>query len=87
MSYMKVRVTPGARETGIGEWRDGVLQVKVREPADKGRANEAVIRLLAKSLGVPASSVVLKRGAASREKLFALDSLSDTEVRERLGTP
>jgi uncharacterized protein YggU (UPF0235/DUF167 family) len=84
MAYLQVRVTPGARETAIGEWRDGVLQVKVREPADKGRANDAAIRVLAKALGVPASSMTFKRGAASRAKLLAIEGMSDDEVRARL---
>jgi uncharacterized protein YggU (UPF0235/DUF167 family) len=86
MAYLQVRVTPGARETAIGEWREGVLLVKVWEPADKGRANQAVIRLLAKALGVPASSMTLKRGATSRDKLLAVDGLTDAELRARLGS-
>jgi uncharacterized protein len=87
MAYLKVRVTPGARESAIGEWRDEVLRVRVREKAEKGAANEAVARLLAKALGVPVSTVVLKRGATSREKLFELDGLSEDEMRRRLGAP
>ena len=87
MAYVRVRVTPGARAATIGEWKDDVLRVKVREPAEKGRANEAVARLLAKSLDVPPTAVVLKRGAASREKLFEIDGLDDAEARKRLGAP
>lgn len=87
MAHLKVRVTPGARESAIGEWRDDALRVKVREPAEKGRANEAVARLLAKTLGVPANAVVLKRGGKSREKLFEIDGLDDEELRRRLGAP
>jgi uncharacterized protein (TIGR00251 family) len=84
---LRVHVTPGARETSIGEWRGGVLRLKVREPAEKGRANEAVVRLLAKTLSVPATSLTLKRGATSREKTFEIDGLTDEEVRKRLGAP
>jgi uncharacterized protein YggU (UPF0235/DUF167 family) len=87
MGYLKVRVTPGARESSIGEWQDDVLKVRVREAAEKGKANEAVARLLAKRAGVPPTSVVLKRGAASREKLFEVDGLDDGELRRRLGAP
>ena len=87
MGYLKVKVTPGARESSIGEWRDDVLRVKVREAAEKGKANEAVARLLAKRAGVPRTSVILKRGATSREKLFSIDDLSDDELRRRLGAP
>ncbi len=85
MAYLQIRVTPGARETTIGDWRDGVLQVKVREPADKGRANDAVIKLLAKRLALSASAVTLKRGVTARNKLLSIDGLTDEEARERLG--
>ena len=87
MAYVRVRVTPGAREATVGAWKDDVLRVKVREPAEKGRANEAVARLLAKSLAVPPTAVVLKRGATSREKLFEIDGLDEDEGRKRLTAP
>ncbi len=87
MAYLQVRVTPGARESAIDEWRDGVLRLKVREPAEKGHANDAVARLLAKSLGVPTSAVMLKRGATAREKLFEIDGLDEAELRRRLAAP
>ena len=87
MGYLKVKVTPGARESSIGEWQDDVLRVKVREAAEKGKANEAVARLLAKRAGVPPTSVVLKRGATSREKLFSIDGVAEDELRRRLGAP
>ncbi len=87
MPYLTVRVTPGARDSAVTGWQGDVLRVRVREKAEKGRANEAVARLLAKSLGVTASAVVLKRGATSREKQFEIDGLEDAEVRRRLGAP
>ena len=87
MGYLRIRVTPGARDSTVGQWRDGVLHLRVREKAEKGRANEAVARLLAKSLAVPATTVTLKRGAAAREKLFEIDGLTDDELRKRLGAP
>jgi uncharacterized protein YggU (UPF0235/DUF167 family) len=87
VGYVRVRVTPGARDSAVGEWKDGVLRLKVREPAEKGRANDAVARLLAKSLDVPPTAVTLKRGATSREKLFEVDGLADDELRKRLNAP
>lgn len=80
-------MTPGAREAGLTGWHDGTLRLKVREPAEKGRANGAVARLLADRLGVPPSSVSLKRGGSSREKLFEVEGLTEEEVGRRLGAP
>ncbi|MDE2375675.1 DUF167 domain-containing protein [Bradyrhizobium sp.] len=73
-----VRVTPrGGRDDvdGIEQLSDGrsVLKVRVRAIADGGEANRAVLELLAKSLGVPKSSVRLLSGATSRQKQIAVD--------------
>ena len=87
MAYLKVRVTPGARESAVSGWQGDVLRLKVREKAERGRANEAAARLLADLLAVAPSQLALKRGATSREKLFEIDGLTDAEVRHRLGAP
>jgi uncharacterized protein YggU (UPF0235/DUF167 family) len=87
MGHLKVRATPGARESATGEWVEGVLRVKVREPAREGRANEAVVRLLAKRLAIPPGQITLKRGATSREKVFEVEGLEDAEIARRLGAP
>ena len=68
---LAVKVTPGAREEAVTLTDDAVL-VKVRAPADKGAANDAVIALLAEVLGISRSRLTLLRGATSRQKLFAV---------------
>ncbi|MFN3863636.1 MAG: DUF167 domain-containing protein [Erythrobacter sp.] len=69
---LAVKVTPGAREEAITLTEEAVL-VKVRAPADKGAANDAVVQLLARALDVPASRIGLLRGANSRQKLFRVE--------------
>lgn len=85
MARLRVHVTPGAREDGIGSWRGGSLRVKVRARPEKGRANEAVVRLLARRLGIGRASLSIVRGGSSRDKLVEVDGLSDAELRSRLG--
>jgi hypothetical protein len=68
---LAVKVTPGAREETVTLTDDAVL-VKVRAPADKGAANDAVIALLAEALDLPRSRLTLLRGATARQKLFAI---------------
>ncbi|MDP9180376.1 MAG: DUF167 domain-containing protein [Chloroflexota bacterium] len=87
MGHIRVRVTPGARDSSVRGWQGDVLRLRVREKAEKGRANEAVAKLIAKSLGVPPGAVAIKHGTTSREKLFEVDGLDDNEVRRRLGAP
>lgn len=66
---LAVKVTPGAREESVTLAPDAVL-VKVRAPADKGAANDAVIAVVARALGTAPSRVSLLRGGALRVKLL-----------------
>lgn len=89
MSRLPVRLTPGASADRIDGWdvdADGrpVLKVRVRARPVEGEANAALIKLLAKSLGVPKSAVSLDRGGQSRTKMLSVDGLTDDELRDRL---
>ena len=64
---LALRVTPGARSEAI-ELGEGVLQVKVRAKPDEGKANRAVLELLADALGIGVSRLDLLRGATGRDK-------------------
>src|SRR5512132_3456778 len=81
-----VRVRPGAGRTRLGGRYDGphgpALIVAVAAPAVDGKATEAVRRALAEALGVRPADVVLRLGATSRDKVFAV--AGDAEVADRL---
>ncbi len=68
---LALRVTPGGRAETL-EIAGGKLQVKVRTKPEDGKANAAVLELLADALGVAPSRIRLLRGATSREKLVQL---------------
>lgn len=68
---LALRVTPGARAEGI-ELAGGKLLVKVRVKPEDGKANGAVLDLLADALGIATSRLQLLRGATSREKLVRI---------------
>jgi len=69
---LHVRVQPKARANAVVGWRGETLRVSVTAAPENGKANRAVITLLADSLGVAASSISLVRGASSRDKWFRL---------------
>ncbi len=69
---LTVRVKPRARRAGIEGVRAGVLQVALREPPLEGRANDALVRTLARTLGIRRQQVRLVRGERSREKTVLL---------------
>jgi len=68
---LAVRVTPGARIEAL-EIADGKLLAKVRARPEEGKANAAVIALVAAGLGLAASRLRMLRGATSREKLLQI---------------
>jgi uncharacterized protein YggU (UPF0235/DUF167 family) len=69
---IEIHVRPGASETVVGGEHDGLLVVRVVEPADGGRATEAALRAVAKAVALPRGSVQLIRGATSRRKLIEM---------------
>jgi len=82
---VRVRVKPrAARDEMIGVDARGV-SVSVRAAPERGKANVAVIKVLARVLGVPASSLSLRSGEASRDKRILIVGLDVAEVRARLG--
>lgn len=68
---LALRVTPGARSEAV-ELGDGRLLIKVRAKPQDGAANEAVLSLVARALGVATSRLQLLRGATGRDKLVQL---------------
>jgi len=68
-----VKVVPRAKKTGIAPAADGTLVVKVREPAEDGKANDAVIAALAEHFKVKPRAVTIVHGHVSRRKLVEVN--------------
>lgn len=69
MARLRLHVVPGARRTGVvGPHGDG-WKVRVSAPPQRGAANNAVVRLLADAVGVPARDVRIVSGHGRREKI------------------
>lgn len=71
-AVLEVRVTPKASRNEIRE-EDGQIRVYVTTVPENGKANDAVVKLLSKALGVPKSRLTLIRGATSRDKAFRVE--------------
>jgi len=81
---ISVRLTPRGGRDAIDGWDGDVLRARVSAPAAEGRANEALVRLLARALGVAPSSVQLVSGRQSRVKILSIEGVSDDAARVRL---
>lgn len=71
----RVKVKPNAKQQKIEELADGSLNVNLKSPPIDGKANEELIKLLAKNFDVPKSSIRIKSGANSRQKLIEIDDI------------
>jgi uncharacterized protein (TIGR00251 family) len=73
---LAIRVTPRANVDAVVGWRSVArdeLSVRVRAVPEGGKANVAVVRVLARSLDIPKSAVEIVRGHGSRVKIVAFE--------------
>ncbi|MGZ3445695.1 MAG: DUF167 domain-containing protein [Myxococcaceae bacterium] len=82
---MSVRAKPRASRPGIGEIREGALEVRVSAPPVEGAANDAILELIASALDLPRRAVTLVSGEHGRSKRLRIEGLAAAEVRARLG--
>lgn len=82
--YLSVRLQPRASRNEIAEPIGNELKIKVTAPPVDSAANEALLDLLKKKLGVPRSAIELVRGQTSRHKSVFIAGLSVAEVQARL---
>jgi uncharacterized protein len=78
---LPVQAQPGARRDAIVGVHDGRLKMSVVQAAEKGKANREIIRVLAESLGVSRSQVMLRSGETVSRKLFAIRDVGVEQVR------
>lgn len=70
---LHARVIPRSSRSCIGEVANGRLRIHLHAPPSNGRANEALIRLIARAFGVPRSAVTITGGARARNKTLRID--------------
>ncbi len=84
MAVLKVKVAPGAGRDEVQGWMGDTLKLRVSAPPEKGRANRAVVALLARTLSAGRDRIVIVAGAGSRRKRVRIEGLSREELRERV---
>jgi len=80
----KVYLQPkSSKNEVVGPYRDG-LKVKVTAPPIEGKANDALIRFLAKELAISPSCIEILKGLHSREKTLRISGMVDQELMKKL---
>ena len=79
-TLLAVKAVPHAsRSRIVGLW-DGHLKIAVAAPPEKGKANQAIVALLAKTLSVPKNRVTLESHPTSPQKMFRLHDVTPEAV-------
>jgi uncharacterized protein (TIGR00251 family) len=81
---LTLRVLPGAGRSEVVGRHGGAWKVRVGAAPERGRANAALVRLLARQLRIPRSEITIVSGHAGRDKVVELGGLSVDEAASRL---
>jgi uncharacterized protein (TIGR00251 family) len=81
---LRLRVAPGSARTAVVGRHGEAWKVRVAAPAEDGRANAAVVRLLAATLAVPRNAVRVVSGHGSRDKIVELAGIGPSVTERRL---
>jgi uncharacterized protein len=83
---LRLRVSPGAGRAEIVGRHGDAWKVRVAAPPEQGRANAAVLRLVAETLAVPRSAVTLVSGHGSRDKIVELAGMEPAHIVRRFAS-
>ncbi len=81
---MPVKVVPGASRSRVVGILDGALKVAVAAPPEKGKANKALIKILAETFELPKNRVSIEQGQSSHHKIVLLHGADAGQVRALL---
>ncbi len=81
--HLRIKAKPNSRENKIVHLPDGTLQVKIKAPAQDGKANEELVRFLAEVLDLPRSKIQVVSGFTAPFKKLEIGAEEDY-VRARL---
>ena len=82
---IKIKVVPRASRDAVVGWLGDELKLAVTAPPEKGRANKAVVALLARTLGVDARDVSVVAGHGSPRKTVSVEGMEAGRLRALLG--
>jgi hypothetical protein len=80
-----VRVTPRSGKEGVAGFEGGVVRIRLNAPPVEGKANDALVRFLAKAVGVPRGSITLVTGERGRNKIVRVSGITREAMMAALG--
>jgi uncharacterized protein (TIGR00251 family) len=83
---LRLRVSPGSGRAAIVGRHGDAWKIRVTEPPEHGRANDAVVQLLAKTLALPRDAVAIVSGHSGRDKIVELTGVGPALIERRLSS-
>ena len=81
---LPVKAMAGSKRDGLRGEQDGALKVSVVQVAEKGKANKALINLLAKTLKLRKSQIEIVAGATVSQKRFMIHAVTTEQLARRI---
>lgn len=83
-TLLPIQAQPKACRNGLNGTHNGRLKVQITQTPEQGKANKAIARILAQTLGIATSRVVLWSGATSAHKTFLIEEIAPAALRQQL---
>ena len=81
---LEAKVVPGSSRTEIVGWLGECLKIKVAAPPEKGKANQAVIKLLSEKLKLNEESFTIVSGSSSQRKVVEIEGITHQQLSQAL---
>ena len=82
---LSIKVVPGSSKDCIAGWLGETLRIRVAAPAERGKANAAVEKIITQVLGLSKGAARIVSGRTSPRKVVEVDGLSKSEIQQRIG--
>ena len=84
IAHLQIKVQAGASRNEVSSFEDGRLNLRVKRPPYRSKANDAIIILVSKFIGIPKNCIFIAHGATSKLKILEIHNISQADLRPRL---
>ena len=84
IAHLQIKVQAGASRNEVSSFEDSRLNLRVKRPPYRGKANDAIIILVSKFIGIPKNCIFIAHGATSKLKILEIHNISQADLRTRL---
>ena len=83
-TILETRITPKGSKNEIIGWREDTLIIKTTSPPIDGAANESIIKIISKQIGIKKSDVSIISGNKSRDKKIKIENITIDEIKDKI---